>query len=221
MQSRTAGQTAPSTLPRRVNPRVLITLFLVAVFALGAIAFAASRSDDGDGEPQAAAGGFEGARMPENVRAPDFRLRNQDGETVTMRSLRGRPAIVTFLYTTCEDTCPIQAQTIRGALDQLGHDLPALAIAVDPPRDTADRAKAFLSEQHALGRIDFVLGDRNELKPLWDGFFVRPQSVTEEHNARITLVDANGYQRVGFPGSQATPERLAHDLRLLEAEAQG
>jgi protein SCO1/2 len=204
-----------------VNPRVLITLFLVAVFALGAIAFAASRSDDGDGEPQAATGGFEGARMPEKVRAPDFRLRNQDGETVTMRSLRGRPAIVTFLYTTCEDTCPIQAQTIRGALDQLGHDLPALAIAVDPPRDTPDRAKAFLSEQHALGRIDFVLGDRNELKPLWDGFFVRPQSVTEEHNARITLVDANGYQRVGFPGSQATPERLAHDLRLLEAEAQG
>jgi hypothetical protein len=45
--------------------------------------------------------------------------------------------------------------------------------------------------------------------------------VTEEHQARITLVDANGYQRVGFPGSEATPERLAHDLRLLEAEAQG
>ena len=60
-----------------------------------------------------------------------------------MRSLRGRPAVVTFLYTTCEDTCPIQAQTIRGALDQLGHDLPALAIAVDPPRDTPQRAKAF------------------------------------------------------------------------------
>ena len=201
-----------------VNPRVLITLFLLAVFALGAIAFAATRRDD-NGDTATATGGFEGARMPPGVRAPDFRLQNQDGDTVTMRSLRGRPAVVTFLYTTCEDTCPIQAQTIRGALDQIGHDLPALAIAVDPPRDTPQRAKAFLSEQHALGRIDFVLGSRQQLKPLWDGFFIRPQSVTEEHQARITLVDAKGYQRVGFPGSEATPERIAHDLRLLEQES--
>jgi protein SCO1 len=202
-----------------VNPRVLITLFLLAVFVLGAIAFAASRRGDSDGEPVTAGSRFEGAVMPPGVRAPDFDLTNQDGDPISMRRLRGSPVVVTFLYTTCEDTCPIQAQTIRGALDQLGHDVPAIAIAVDPPRDTPDRAQAFLSEQHALGRIDFVLGSRAELEPLWEGFAIRPQSVTEEHQARITLVDKDGFQRIGFPGSEATPERLAHDLRLLEAEA--
>ena len=192
---------------------MLITVFLIAVFALGAIAFAASRRDaDGD------TSGFQGALMPEGVKAPDFNLTNQDGDPVSMRRLRGSPVVVTFLYTTCEDTCPIQAQTVRGALDQLGHDVPAIAIAVDPPRDTPDRAKAFLSEQRALGRIDFVLGTRAALKPVWDGFFVRPQSVTEEHQARFTLVDAKGFQRIGYPGSEATPEALAHDLRLLEAQ---
>jgi protein SCO1 len=201
-----------------VNPRVLITLFLIAVFALGAIVVVASRRDANGDEP-AATSGFQGALMPEGVRAPDFRLTNQDGDTISMRSLRGSPVVVTFLYTTCEDTCPIQAQTVRGALDQLGHDVPAIAIAVDPPRDTPERAKAFLSEQRALGRIDFVLGTRAELKPLWNGFFIRPQTVTEEHQARFTLVDSKGFQRVGYPGSEATPERLAHDLRLLEAEA--
>lgn len=200
-----------------MNPRVLITLFLLAVFALGAIVLVASRRDANGGEPAATAG-FQGALMPEGVRAPDFSLANQDGEPVSMRSLRGSPVVVTFLYTTCEDTCPIQAQTVRGALDQLGHDVPAIAIAVDPPRDTPGRAKAFLSEQRALGRIDFVLGTRAELRPLWNGFFIRPQSVTEEHQARFTLVDAKGFQRVGYPGAEATPERLAHDLRLLEAE---
>jgi protein SCO1/2 len=200
-----------------VNPRVLITLFLVAVFALGAIVLVASRRDANGGEPAATAG-FQGALMPEGVKAPDFSLTNQDGEPISMRELRGNPVVVTFLYTTCEDTCPIQAQTVRGALDQLGHDVPAIAIAVDPPRDTPERAKAFLSEQRALGRIDFVLGKRAELKPLWKGFFIRPQTVTEEHQARFTLVDAEGFQRVGYPGSEATPERLAHDLRLLEAE---
>jgi protein SCO1 len=202
-----------------VHPRVLITLFLVAVFALGAIVLVASRRDANGGEPTTASNEFEGAVMPKDVRAPDFKLTNQDGEPVSMRSLRGSPVVVTFLYTTCEDTCPLQAQTVRGALDQLGHDVPALAIAVDPPRDTPERAQAFLSEQRALGRIDFVLGSRAELTPLWEGFAIRPQSVTEEHQARITLIDQKGFQRVGFPGSEATPERLAHDLELLESES--
>jgi protein SCO1/2 len=129
--------------------------------------------------------------------------------------------VVTFLYTHCEDTCPVQAQTVRGALDRLGHDLPAIAVAVDPPRDTERSALAFLSEQRVLGRIDFALGTRAELKPVWDGFHIRPQSVRQEHQARFTLVDARGFQRVGFPGFAATPEGLAHDLRILEREAAG
>jgi protein SCO1/2 len=201
-----------------VNARVLIALFLLAVFALGATVLAAGGGDD-EGEVASAGSRFEGAVMPEGVRAPDFKLRDQDGEPISMREFRGDPVIVTFLYTTCENTCPLQAQTIRGALDQLGHDVPAIAVAVDPPRDTPERARAFLVEQRAVGRLDFVLGSRAALRRLWEGFAIRPQSVTQEHQARITLVDSRGYQRVGYPGSQATPERLAHDLRLLEGGA--
>jgi protein SCO1/2 len=198
-----------------VNPRIVVALFLVGVFALGGIVLAAGRGDGNEGSPDT----FEGSLMPQGVRAPDFRLRNQDGDTVTMRSLRGQPVVVTFLYTTCQDSCPIQAQTVRGALDDLGHDVPALAIAVDPPTDTPARAQAFLAKQRATGRIDFVLGSRAELRPLWKGYAIQPQSITEEHMARITLVDSRGFQRIGYPGSEATPERLAHDLRLLEREA--
>jgi protein SCO1 len=199
-----------------VNPRIVVALFLVGVFALGAIVLAARGRDSDEGSPNT----FEGALMPEGLRAPDFRLRNQDGDPVSMRSLRGQPVVVTFLYTHCEDTCPIQAQTIRGALDQLGHDVPALAVAVDPPNDTPESARKFLAEQRATGRIDFVLGSRSELRPVWKGFgSIKPQSVTEEHQARFTLVDSRGFQRVGYPGAEATPERLAHDLRLLERES--
>lgn len=200
-----------------MNPRVAVALLLVGVLALGAIVLAATSGDDP--EPVAEDNTFAGASLPEGLFAPDFELRDQEGERVSMRALRGRPVIVTFLYTHCEDTCPIQAQTVRGALDDLGHDVPALAISVDPPNDTPRSARKFLAEQRATGRLDFVLGPRAQLQPVWDGFGVRPQSVTEEHNARITLVDARGIQRVGYPGSEATPERLAHDLRLLEREA--
>jgi protein SCO1 len=199
-----------------VNPRVLLALFLLAVFALGAAVLAAGRGDDE--QPETVTSEYAGSTIPPGVEAPDFELRDESDKRVSMRAFRGRPVVVTFLYTTCEETCPAQAQTIRGALNDLGHDLPAIAVAVDPPRDTPERARAFLSKQRALGRIRFALGSREELRPVWKGFAIRPQSVTQEHQARITLVDKRGFQRIGFPGEQATPERLAHDLRLLERE---
>ncbi len=201
-----------------MNARVLIALFLVALFAFGAVLLATRSRDQEAGDVATAATRFDGAVMPRNLRAPDFELENQDGEQVSMRDFRGEPVVVTFLYTNCDDTCPAQAQTIRGALDELGEDLPALAVAVDPPRDTAESARAFLAEQRVTGRLDFLLGSRSELRPVWDGFYIAPQTVTQEHQARFTLVDKRGFQRVGYPGFEATPERLAHDLRILKAE---
>lgn len=199
-----------------MNPRITSALVLLCILALGALVLAARGQEDGaDVEPSSR---YEGAVMPKGLRAPDFSLRNQDGRRITMSALRGRPVLVTFLYTTCRESCPGMAHTVRGALDDLGYDVPALAIAVDPPRDTPDRARAFLAKQRAAGKLDFVLGSREELEPLWKGFAIQPQSITEEHQARFTLVDKRGFQRVGFPGSQATPERLAHDLRLLARE---
>ena len=130
-----------------------------------------------------------------------------------MRELRGRPVIVTFLYTTCDDTCPAQAQTVRGALDDLGEDVPALAIAVDPPRDTPARARAFLAKAARAGPDRLRARHPRSAQPLWKAFVIRPQSVNEEHQARFTLVDKQGFQRIGFPGDEATPETLAHDLQ--------
>jgi protein SCO1 len=200
-----------------VNPRIAIALVLVAALALGGVVLAAkSGGDDG---PVAAPNQFAGATMPADARAPDFSLRDEQGERISMRSLRGSPVVVTFLYSHCQDTCPITAQTIRGALDDLGHDVPALAISVDPPNDTPASARKFLAEQRANGRIRFVLGTRAQLQPIWKDYGVTPQRITEEHLAHITLVDPKGFMRVGYPIAQATPERLAHDLRLLERDS--
>ena len=211
-----------------MHPRVAITLLLAGVVALAAIVLVArtegvrgpAAEDVVTVEGAGASGAFAGSVMPEGVRAPAFSLENQDGEPISMRDFRGRPVAVTFLYTHCEESCPPQAQQIKGALDQLGHDIPALAIAVDPERDTPESAQQFLTEQRMTGRMDFVLGSREELKPLWEGYAIQPQTAKVEHQARITLIDARGFQRVGYPLEVATPERIAHDIRLLEAEAE-
>src|SRR5215208_1705538 len=86
---------------------------------------------------------FEGAQLPEGVRAPNFSLRDENGRRVTMSQFRGKPVVVTFLYSHCTTECPLQAQQIKGALDDLVHDVPALAVSVDPPRDKPRSVKHF------------------------------------------------------------------------------
>ena len=161
---------------------------------------------------------FEGAELPPHVRAPDFALRDENGRRVTMREYRGRPVVVTFLYAHCHEECPVQAQQIKGALDDLGHDVPALSVSVDPPGDTPSAIKHFNRKQGVSGRLRWVRGTEGQLRKLWKGFAIVPQSPQQEHMARIVLIDRDGMQRVGFPASQTTPERLAHDLRVLERE---
>jgi protein SCO1 len=200
-----------------VNPRVFIALVIAAVAALVGVTLAA-RGGGGSDPVDAGSSRFEGSLMPPGVRAPDFHLRDQEGKPVSMRQFRGRPVIVTFLYTTCQDSCPAMAQLVKGALNDLKRDVPAIAVAVDPPRDNAARARAFLSKQRVIGRLDFVLGSRAQLRPLWKGFAIQPQSVSQEHQARFTLVDKRGFQRIGFPGNRATPEAIAHDVALLDRD---
>ena len=198
-----------------MNPRLLLALFLTGLFAIGAAAYAIV-----EGEDESADAVYEdlaGSRLPDGVRAPSFELTDEREDAIAMSDFRGEPVIVTFLYTHCDDTCPPAAQQVKGALDELGHDVPALAIAVEPPRDTPESARAFLSKQRMLGRMRFVLGERSELAPIWRGYAIRPQAPGAEHQARIVLVDRRGFQRIGFPVDQATPEGIAHDLRRLEA----
>jgi protein SCO1/2 len=193
--------------------RARLAVLLVATLAIAA-AFVMTVTGDDD-EPRAQAR-FEGSIRPPGMPIADFRMRDQDGKVATLSEYRGKPVVVTFLYTTCEDTCPLTAQQIRGALDELGHDVPVLAIAVDPPRDTPARARRFLGEQRIAGRMRFLLGPRAELERQWKAYGIHPQKEGIEHSAYVVVLDGTGRQRIGFPAGQVTPEALANDLRLLE-----
>jgi protein SCO1 len=193
----------------------LLTLTLCAVAAVVGVFFA-SRGDDPDGVAVGSTG-WAGFVRPPGATAPGFTLRDQDGEPVTMADYRGRPVAITFVYSTCEDTCPAMVDQVRGALDDTGLDVPLLAVSVDPANDTAERARRFLNERRMTGRARFLLGSREQLEPVWRGYGVQPQSDELEHSATVVLVDDDGRQRVGFPHDQLTPEALAHDLRRLVA----
>lgn len=196
--------------------QLALATLLACTFAALVGALLAGRS--GDGGASASAPGFRGALRPEGIPPTDFRLRDEQGRAVTLADLRGEVVVLTFLYTTCEDTCPLAADQIRGALDDLGHDVPALAISVDPANDTARRATRFLLKRRLTGRMRFLLGDRATLAPIWEAYGIAPQKDEFDHTAYVLLIDREGRQRIGFPVSKLTPEALAHDIAKLEAE---
>jgi protein SCO1 len=200
-----------------VPARLRLALLVATALAVAAVA-AVAVLDDGGSSSRSGAGAnaFAGALRPV-IPPKDFKLRDQDGHVASLAAERGRIVVLTFMYSTCRDTCPVTASQIRGALDDLGHDVPVFAVSVDPANDTPERARAFLLRQHLTGRMRFLLGSRSQLAPVWRDYGIRPQRRGFEHSAYVLVIDRRGRQRIGFPIDKLTPEGLAHDLRRLRA----
>src|SRR4051794_14141173 len=194
-------------------PRLrLVVLAVASMVLLGALAIVLFVQPNGK---TADARGFAGAIRPPGIPPRTWTLTDQDGRTARVGGPASEPSIVTFLYTRCQDTCPVTASTVRGALDQLGRDVPAYAVSVDPANDTPGSARAFLSRNHLTGRMHFLLRPGPALQQVWTQFGIRPQERDLEHTAYVVLLDRTGRQRIGFPADKLTPEGLAHDLRRL------
>src|SRR5436189_2652713 len=93
---------------------------------VGAVIGGSSANDDGvalvqdvNGPFKGGQSPFDGALRPPGVKQSNFALTNQDGQIVRMADERGKVVVLTPLYTHCQDSCPIVAQQIRGALDDL------------------------------------------------------------------------------------------------------
>jgi protein SCO1/2 len=200
-------------VPARVRLALIVFATLSILGAAGVLVFAKPEPAS-----RVSADGFAGALSPPDVAVRDFSLRDQDGRAASLREYRGRVVVLTFMYSTCQDTCPVTAQTIRGALDQVGHDVPVLAVSVDPAHDTPDTAERFLVKQSmSAGRMRFLLGTRSQLRPIWKAYGIQPQGNGFEHTAYVAVLDQTGRQRVGFPIDHLTDRDLAHDIRKLEA----
>lgn len=198
----------------RIQLTLAAVLGLVAL-ALGGVLLFGGGSDDRPSYDVAATG-FAGAVRSSQIPPADFTLRDQDGRSFSLRQTRGDVTVVTFMYSTCQDSCPVIASQIRGALDDLGHDVPVVAISVDPANDTERTARAFVNKQSLTGRMRFLLGSRAQLAPIWRAFAIKPQGQGFDHSAYVLLLDRQGRQRVAFPFDHLEPEALAHDIARLE-----
>jgi len=167
---------------------------------------------------------FAGPTFPAGLRATAFSLKDQNGKPATLTQYRGRVIILSFMYSHCRDTCPLMATEIRGALDTLpgdGHNVPVLAITVDPAHDSAASARAFITRERMSGRMRFLLGSYRELRTIYKRYGIQPEfgpaghEYNPGHSSFVILIDRLGHERVGFPAGQLVPEDLAHDIKVL------
>jgi len=81
-------------------------------------------------------------RLPEIGLAPEFTLTKRDGTRIALKDLRGRVLAVTFIYTSCADTCPLLTAKMAGLQSRLGSlfgpQVFFLSITVDPKHDTLE-----------------------------------------------------------------------------------
>jgi len=190
---------------------VVVALGVLVVLLLARPSGSGDGTEDGIQQAGSPYKGSRGVGAP----APAFRLPDQYGRPTSIAGLRGRPAIVTFMYSTCEDTCPATARQIAQSLDDLGENVPTVIISVDPKNDTADSAQQFLNKMRLRGRASFVLGTRAQLAPIWKSYGVLPQGQGFEHSAVVLVLDAQGRQRVTFPVDKLSSSDLAHDVRVV------
>jgi protein SCO1 len=155
------------------------------------------------------------------IPAPDFHLKDQFGNPISLAQFKGKPVVLTFLYTHCPDVCPLTADKLHATMQNLGKDaqqVAVLAVSMDPKGDTAVAAQNF-SQVHKLGDyFHFLIGAHDELAPVWASYSVDAQAATSNgnvsHSSAIYVIDKQGHERILLDNDFSSGQ-LTADLKIL------
>jgi protein SCO1 len=161
--------------------------------------------------------------------APDFRLTDQFGKSISLSQFRGKPVVLTFLYTHCPDLCPLTAEKLHTVVESLGTDaqrVAILAVSTDPKGDTTASAQSFSQAHHMLNSWHFLLGTHDELTPIWAAYAEYAQASSAAaiatqgpitHGLGAYIIDKQGKERI-YLNDSFTSAQLTADLKTLLGE---
>jgi protein SCO1 len=165
-------------------------------------------------------------RLPKIAPAPGFTLTSQDGAQVALADFRGKVVAITFIYTSCADTCPVLTAMMAHIQDQLGHDFGAkivfVSITVDPERDTPAALKQYAEAFGAdLNGWTFLTGTPGTIRDVtrqYGVFASKTASGDVDHTFLTSIIDQHGVLRVQYLGVRFNPDEFRHDLLTLLKE---
>lgn len=161
-----------------------------------------------------------------NKAVTDFRLTDQDGKAFQFASTRGKLVLVTFVFASCPDVCPLftaNFASIQRMLDEKKiKDYLLLSITTDPERDTAAVLKDYGGRFKArFEHWFFLTGTRAELGKVWRIFgvnVIKTESGQVQHTSFTTLIDRQGKRRVDYYGDKWHDKEILKDIQWLRAQ---
>ncbi len=158
-----------SRTSRRVGALVVAGAALVGILLGLGIHSLSGDGASGQGGPAPIRGQ---AAWPTGLReAPDFALRDSDGHTFSLASMRGQPIILTFMDSQCHQECPLEGRAIAAALETVPDSQRAavVAVSVNPWEDTPGSARRAIKRFGLAGfRWRWLLGSKKRLERVWD-----------------------------------------------------
>lgn len=131
---------------------------------------------------------------------PDLALTASDGRVVPLAELRGKPVLVSMIFTSCYHVCPAITRHLATAVDAareaLGeHSFRILTVGFDTANDSPEAMRVF-ARQQGIDDADwqFLSGDAATMAELTArlGFVYFPSPRGFDHINQVTVLDRDG-----------------------------
>lgn len=163
--------------------------------------------------------------LPRIGAAPGFKLTDQNGRSFSLADAKGKVAVVTFIFTTCSETCPLLTAKLVGIQRSLGTDKSKLliaAITVDPLQDTPDVLRKY-AQAHSADPDNFVfltgsIAQIEDVSRRYAVFRKTREKGNIDHTFLTSLIDRKGVLRVQYIGTRFDPEEFRRDVQALLVE---
>jgi len=159
----------------------------------------------------------------------DHVLQDRRERPVHLASYRGKPLLVSFVYTGCFEVCPVTTQALALAVDRLnrrfGSDsFNVVSVGFNQPFDSPAAMRAFAARTgSAAANWEFVSPAPDTVDALLGDFGFRyvatPSGI--DHMLAVTVLDADGRVYAHVYGERPSPDQLGEPLRLLLAGMPG
>ena len=211
LRPRTLGGTVARASARSVGAVAALAIILLGAAPMAAAA--ANRTAD-----PILALAIAGDSTAMNLPAPGFQLTDQNGQPVSLASLRGKVVLMTFLDPVCTTDCPIIGAEFKEAGVLLGRqdaDVDLVAIVANPTYRTAAFTQAFDREEglNTVPNWRYLTGSLSQLSQVWRQYGITvenlPAGAMSAHNDLAVVIDRTGHIReeVGAdpgPGTAST-----------------
>jgi len=152
-----------------------------------------------------------------------YQFINQDKKAVDITQYRGKPLIVSLIYTSCYHICPTLtnhlAEVVDIAREALGEEsFSVITVGFDTAVDSPERMRSFARERNInLSGWDFLSTDEDTIKTFSNelGFIFFKSTKGFDHLSQITLLDGEGKVYRQIYGINYEPPRLVEPLKEL------